>query len=160
MDDYDSINIKLIDTHIKVYGVKKIKGIISQTQGNLYYYRIDDTPCECDTEEETIIEIVNKFISYVSIKENAFEISNTPSWVKLKGRKNDEIVIITDTDMTLRDIKKSVITAFDACTTTRKIYCKVTSREEINGIQYIPYPKEIMDILTSRRKDIIKGELR
>lgn len=160
VDDYDSINIKLIDTHIKVYGVKKIKGIISQTQGNLYYYRIDDTPCECDTEEETIIEIVNKFISYVSIKENAFDITTASSWVKLKGRKNNEIIIITDTDMTLRDIKKSVTAEFDACITTRKIYCKVDLREEIDGIQYIPYPKEITDILASRRKDIIKGELR
>ena len=160
VDDYDSIKNEISDSHIRVYGVNKVKGIISQTQGNLYYYKIDDTSCECETDEETIIQIIDKFISFVSIKENAFNCTEDESWIRLNGRSNNEIFIITDTDLTLRDIKKATKTAFSEGKAIKKVYCKVSNREESNGILYIPYPKEIMDILSSRRKDIIKGELR
>lgn len=134
--------------------------IADSYDGNLYYYSIDDTPCERATEEETIIEIVNKFISYVSIKESSFEIQNNSSWAKLLSSAKNETLVITDTDMTLRDIKKKTKDAFSKDSTTRKVYCKVTEHEQIEDILYVPYPKEIMDILSARRRDIIKGELR
>lgn len=160
VDDYDTIKNEISGSHVRVYGVNKVKGIISQTVGNLYYYKIDDSSCECDTDEETIIKIIDKFVSYVSIKENAFNYSKESSWIRLKGCSNNEILVITDTEMTLRDIKKSTKEAFNQASTIRKVYCKVSEREENNGIEYIPYPKEIMNVLSSRRRDILKGELR
>lgn len=160
VDDYDSIKYELADCCIRVYGVKKIRDIISQTRGNVYYYRIDDTPCEAATEEETISQISNKFVSYVSIKESAFIVKEESSWVKLTNHSGKELLVITDTDMTLREIRKAARSLFADKPGIRKVYCKVSEREEIDEIQYVPYPKEIINILSSRRKDIIKGELR
>ena len=37
----------------------------------------------------------NELVAIITLWKEGGEISNTPSWVKLKGRKNDEIVIIT-----------------------------------------------------------------
>lgn len=167
-DDYDSIRNEISENHVRVYGVNKIKKIIQQTAGNLYYYKIDDSPCDCETEEETLIQITDKFISYVSIKEQAFEIEKHTSFVLLKGRdagreaagRGIEIMVITDTDLTLRDIRKAAAAHFKEKNCSKKVYCKAPEREQADDILFVPYPKDAAAILCAKRRDILKGELR
>ena len=156
-NNYDNVSITLSNDSIIVTGIRIVEKRIG-LQNNLYYYSIDDSIIESETNEETINVIINKFISYVSIKESAFNISAEEDWVRLKSAIGNEIFVITNTDLTLRDIKKATKAAFSS--EYRKVYCRVPECEEANGIEYVPYPKEIMDVLSARRKDIIKGELR
>ena len=155
-DDYDRIKVSLENDKIVIYGINKIKNIVEKITGNLYYYKIDDSPCECTTEEETIEQIIDKFISYVSIKEGCFEVIADESATLLHNFKGKEVMVITDTGLSIRDVKKLSRNKLSDNTPKKKVYCKVRIRETFNKIEFIPYPKEIMDVLTSRRKDIIK----
>ena len=160
VDDYDSIKNEVSENCVRVYGVNKIKKIIQKTAGNLYYYKIETVSCDHATEEETMMETIGKFISYISIREHAFEITAAPSWVHLSDQSGSEALVITDSDMTLRDIRKSANTCFLGKTCSKKVYCKITERTQMDDILYIPYPEEITDILFTKRRDILKGELR
>jgi adenine-specific DNA-methyltransferase len=160
---------KLIDrdvAHYEEYGIcqaitlQRMKNIYPDYDDNLYYYQIDECSTNYDTEEETITELLCKFVSYVSIKEGTYSLTEKESWTILKDNLGKEVIVITNPELSLREIKRQTKDEFSNECTTRKIYCKASNREVDNTIELIPYPKEIMDIITSHKRDIIRGELR
>ena len=152
--------------HYEEYGIcqaitlQRMKNIYPDYDDNLFYYQIDDSSANCDTEEETITELLDKFVSYVSIKEGTFNLIENISWVILSDNTGKEVIVITNPELSLRDIKRATKDQFSDECKSRKIYCKASKREFDGTIELIPYPKEIMDIIISRKRDIIRGELR
>lgn len=137
---------------------KRMQNIYANRNDNLYYYQIDCDLSESETEEDTIKEVLKKFVSYVSIKETAFILKNDDSWSILKDDFGKEIMVVTNPDISLRDVMKAAKSTL--CVDNKKIYCKTEKRMVDGEYELIPYPKEIMKVLRSRRKDIIRGELR
>ena len=137
-----------------------MENVFVDRNDNLFYYQIDASSTERDTEEETVTEILNKFVSYVSIKESVFSQTKADNWTLLKGNESKEVLVVTNLNMSIRDIKRASTMLFSSDCRTHKIYCKIDKREVEGKLELIPYPKEIMHILSSRREDIIRGELR
>ena len=60
---------------------------------------------------------------------------------------------MTDPDMDECDVEDYIVP--EAFTKPdRKVYCSIYERTLKDGIEYIPYPKEVLDVLRSAKKYI------
>lgn len=119
---------------------------------NLYYYRIDQSITESTIDDVTIANMASQAVFYIAMKENVFNAERREDYYLLHNAKT-EIAVITDPDMDMFDIEDDIVpTAFTQ--ERRKVYCSVYEPCNRNGIEYIPYPKEVLDVLKAAKKYI------
>lgn len=119
---------------------------------NLYYYRIDQNIAESAIDDVTIANMASRAVFYVAMKENVYNAEHHDGYYLLYNDKTD-IAVVTDPDMDMFDVEDEIVpTAFTR--EHRKVYCSVYESCMRNGIEYIPYPKEVLDVLKAAKKYI------
>lgn len=119
---------------------------------NLYYYRIDQNIAESAIDDVTIANMASRAVFYVAMKENVYNAEQHDDYYLLYNDKTD-IAVVTDPDMDMFDVEDEIVpTAFTR--EHRKVYCSVYESCMRNGIEYIPYPKEVLDVLKAAKKYI------
>lgn len=119
---------------------------------NLYYYRIDQSITESAIDDVTITSMASQAVFYIAMKENVFNAKRRENYYLLYNAET-EIAVITDPDMDMFDVDDDIVP--DAFTKShRKIYCSVYEPCNRNGIEYVPYPKEVLDVLKAAKKYI------
>ena len=119
---------------------------------NLYYYRIDQDIAESSIDDVTIANMASRAVFYVAMKEKVFNAEQHGNYYLLYNNATD-IVVATDPDMDMFDVEDEVVpTAFSR--QYKKVYCSVYEPCMRNGIEYIPYPKEVLDVLKAAKKYI------
>ena len=119
---------------------------------NLYYYRIDQSINESAIDDVTIANMASQAVFYIAMKENVFNAERREDYYLLYNAET-EIAVITDPDMDMFDVEDDIVP--DVFTKThRKVYCSVYEPCTRNGIEYVPYPKEVLDVLKAAKKYI------
>lgn len=119
---------------------------------NLYYYRIDQGIVESSIDDVTIANMASRAVFYVAMKEKVFNAEQHDNYYLLYNNATD-IVVATDPDMDMFDVEDEIVpTAFSR--QHKKVYCSVYEPCMRNGIEYIPYPKEVLDVLKAAKKYI------
>ncbi len=119
---------------------------------NLYYYRIDQNIAESAIDDVTIANMASRAVFYVAMKENVFNAKRHDAYYLLYNDKTD-IAVVTDPDMDMFDVEDEIVpTAFSR--QCRKVYCSVYEPCMRKDIEYIPYPKEVLDVLKAAKKYI------
>ena len=119
---------------------------------NLYYYRIDQSITESAIDDVTITNMASQAVFYIAMKENVFNAERREDYYLLYNAET-EIAVITDPDMDMFDVEDDIVP--DVFTKThRKVYCSVYEPCTRNGIEYVPYPKEVLDVLKAAKKYI------
>ena len=119
---------------------------------NLYYYRINQNITESTIDDVTIANMASQAVFYIAMKENVFNAERREDYYLLHNAET-EIAVITDPDMDMFDVEDDIIP--DAFTKShRKVYCSVYEPCNRNGIEYIPYPKEVLNVLKTAKKYI------
>ena len=119
---------------------------------NLYYYRIDQSITESTIDDVTIANMASQAVFYIAMKENVFNAERCEDYYLLHNAET-EIAVITDPDMDMFDVEEDIVP--DAFTKThRKVYCSVYEPCTRNGVEYVPYPKEVLDVLKAAKKYI------
>lgn len=119
---------------------------------NLYYYRIDQNVAESAIDDVTIANMASRAVFYVAMKENVYNAERHDGYYLLYNDETD-ITVITDPDMDMFDVEDEIVpTAFSR--QYKKVYCSVYEPCMRNGIEYIPYPKEVLDVLKAAKKYI------
>lgn len=119
---------------------------------NLYYYRIDQDITESSIDEVMAANMASGAVFYIAMKENAHNAERHDDYYILRS-DDSEIVVVTDPDMDECDVEDYIVP--EAFTKPdRKVYCSIYERTLKDGIEYIPYPKEVLDVLRSAKKYI------
>ena len=119
---------------------------------NLYYYRIDQSIEESVIEDVTVSNMASQAVFYIAMKENVFNAEGHENYYLLQDAET-EIVVITDPDMDMFDVEDEIVpNAFTK--THKKVYCSVYEPCSRNGVEYVPYPKEVLNVLKASKKYI------
>ena len=119
---------------------------------NLYYYRIDQNIDESAIEDVTLANMASQAVFYVAMKENVFNAEYRDDYCLLHDDKT-EVVVVTDPDMDIFDVQDEIVPEVFT-KEHRKVYCSVYESCCDEGIEYIPYPKEVLDVLRASKKYI------
>lgn len=120
---------------------------------NLFYFQIKTDLKNRETKEETIRATISKFVPYICIKENIYNITESTNYYYLMDNKIDIYIFKDYTISYYEDAKKNIVFPKNK---KLKIYCNIISEKEIDNIRFVPYPKEIMDCIEKYK---IEGEI-
>lgn len=125
------------------------------TNNNLVYYKIETYIEESPIREITIKRVIDKFLNYIVIKEDSYkEVEN-----------NDEYNLFTDGKKMVLVYKKLNLTENQLRTKVKKIlepykkydkkaYSILSDHEERDGINYIPYPDDILNCIKNIKMEV------
>lgn len=144
-----------------ITGIKKDSSKYSEKiNTNLYYYKVNTDIIESTFEDVTKEIVLDKFISYISIKENVFNVAMENEYFYLLNSNNKTVIISREYDLSilkLKTIMKEFLNAPSNFIKENKIiYCLVDDEFEEDGIKYVPYPDEVLDVIKSSKKYIDK----
>ena len=121
---------------------------------NLYYYRVDQDITESTIDDVTLANMASQAVFYIAMKENIFNAEKHKDY-QLLYNENTDIIVVTDPDMDIFDVEEEIVSSeFHPADRETKVYCSVYSPCSRYGVEYIPYPKEVLDVLRAAKKYI------
>ena len=128
------------------------------TSDNLYYYQVSDSITESPIPKITKDALAKQAVSYIALKENIFNVDEHKDYHILHN-VDTEIIVVIDPDRDYRDVQDNIASqAFSKV--NRKVYCSLKRRTVVDGVEYIPYPEEVLDVLKSVKKRVRKESKR
>lgn len=120
---------------------------------NLLHYKINLDCEENAIEDVTIKQTIVKFIHYVSIKEKCYEILEETTKYIIFTNKNSAILIYKNPFIEEENVILESKQILDkTCKKILKTYSVCEEKFFLNGIEYIPYPQEIIDKINRAKK--------
>lgn len=119
---------------------------------NLYYYQISDSIKESPIQKITRDALAKQAVSYIALKENILNVDEHKDY-HILSNSDTEVLVVIDTDIDYTEVHDKIAPQV-LSKANRKIYCSLKRRTIRDGIEYIPYPEEVLDVLKSVKKRV------
>lgn len=143
--------LKTVFSGVRIDGSKYSNGY---KDNNLYYYKVSDGITESPISKITKDALTKQAVSYIAFKENIHNVDEYKDYHVLSN-KDSEVMVVTDPSKNYLDVHDEYsVKIFSK--EKRKVYCSLANRTVIEGIEYVPYPNEVLDVLKSVKRRVKK----
>lgn len=122
---------------------------------NLIHYKIEANCEESPISEINLQRIIEKFIPYISLKENSFNIIKEEEEFVILGSENKRILVCKLPFICESELKLMAIQNLNSyINKERVVYGAIEDNIEIEDIEFKSYPQEIINKIRNAREEV------
>ncbi|MCD7921867.1 MAG: site-specific DNA-methyltransferase [Clostridiales bacterium] len=135
---------------------------VEHPNSNLRYMKVNTDIKETGLDDADVRNVINEFVSYVEIKENAYVVTKCDMSYMLTNETRDVLVFSADENDSLIPYLKAKRMAnkqFPDDGKEHVVYCEINEKTDADGIHFVPYPAQVLNRIKVGKKFVKREEV-